>query len=169
MLSSGMGSKTIMDVECCNNVLVVTVTNHSGRNSRTPREIMMTVINSPECESDSDVHCGTLMNFHRRLGHLCFDTIVNMSNYPASGIRLTDSTRQKCRACAKVKQIKGVQSKRDTGMNSPIDVIGVVICSEFKGPMTPEIVWEIGTWSNSSITNQVTVGCFWPSRKMQPR
>ena len=86
MLSSVLGGTPIMDVECCNQVLVVAVANHSSSNSKPPREIMMTVINSPECESDSDVHCVTLMSFHRRLGHLCFDTIVKMANDPASGI-----------------------------------------------------------------------------------
>ena len=29
----------------------------------------------------------------------------------------------------------GVQSKRDTGTNSPIDVIGGVVCSDLKGLM----------------------------------
>uniref|UniRef100_A0AAV1V1Z5 Uncharacterized protein n=1 Tax=Peronospora matthiolae TaxID=2874970 RepID=A0AAV1V1Z5_9STRA len=137
VLSSGTGGAPIMDVECCNNVLVVAVTNHSDRNSKPPQAALMTVVNPPEYESDSDVLCGTLMDFHRRLGHLCFDTIVKMANDPASCIRLTDSTRQKCLACAQGKQTKGAQSKRDTGANSPIDAIGGVICSDLKGPMTP--------------------------------
>ena len=33
------------------------------------------------------------------------------------------------------------QSKKDTGANSPIDVIGGVICSDLKGPMTPRDRW----------------------------
>ena len=97
-----------MDVECCINVLVVAVTNRSDRNPKPPRETMMTVINPHEHISVSDVQCGTLMDFYRRLGHLCFDTIVKM--VPASGIRLTDSIRQKCLACSKGKQTKGAQS-----------------------------------------------------------
>ena len=43
----------------------------------------------------------------------------------------------KCLACAQGKQVKGAQSKKDTSTNSPIDVIGGVICSDLKGPMTP--------------------------------
>uniref|UniRef100_A0AAV1UJ54 Uncharacterized protein n=1 Tax=Peronospora matthiolae TaxID=2874970 RepID=A0AAV1UJ54_9STRA len=137
VLSSGTCGTPIMDVECCNNVLVVAVTNRSDRNSKPPQEALMTVANPPKNESDSDVLCGTLMDFHRRLGHLCFDTIVKMANDPASCIRLTDSTRQKCLACAQGKQTKGAQSKRDTGANSPIDAIGGVICSDLNGHMTP--------------------------------
>ena len=98
---------------------------------------MMAVINSPEYESDSDVQFGTLMHFHRRLGHLCFDNIIKMAKDPASGIKLTDIRRMNCLACVQGKQTKQAQAKVDTGMNSPIDVIGGVICSDLKGPMTP--------------------------------
>ena len=97
----------------------------------------MTVINSPEPEYDSDVQCGTLIHFHRCLGHLCFDTIIKMAKDPASGIRLTDMTRQKCLSCAKGKQANQFQSKKDTGANSPIDVINGVIILDLKGPITP--------------------------------
>ena len=67
------------------------------------------------------------MQFHRRLGHLCLDTIIKMANDPGSGIRLTDTKRAKCLACAQGKQSKGAQPKKDTGANSPIDEIGGVI------------------------------------------
>ena len=40
-------------------------------------------------------------------------------------------------SCAEGKQIKNVQSKKDTGAHSPIDCTGGVICSDLKGPMTP--------------------------------
>ena len=92
----------------------------------------MAVLDSPEYEPDSDIQSGTLMHFHRRLGHLCFDTIIKMTKDPASAIKLTDTTRMKCLACAQGKQVKGAQSKKDTGNNSPIDVIGGVICSDLK-------------------------------------
>ena len=77
------------------------------------------------------------MQFHCRLGHPCLDTIVEMVNDPGSDIRLTDTRRVKCLACAQGKQIKEAQPRKDTGANSPIDVIGGVICSDLKGPMTP--------------------------------
>uniref|UniRef100_A0AAV1TCU0 GAG-pre-integrase domain-containing protein n=1 Tax=Peronospora matthiolae TaxID=2874970 RepID=A0AAV1TCU0_9STRA len=108
VLSSGIGGTPIMDVEYHNNVLVVAVTKRSDLNSKLPRETTMTVINPPEHEFVSNVQCGTLMDFHRRLGHLCFDTIVKMAKDPNSGVPLTDLKRQKCLACAKEKQTKRV-------------------------------------------------------------
>ncbi|KAG3098958.1 hypothetical protein PI124_g9109 [Phytophthora idaei] len=77
------------------------------------------------------------MHFHRRLGHLNHDTIIRMAKNPASGIALTDDVRANCLACAQGKQTKNKQSRKDTGGNSPIGVIGGVICSGLKGPMTP--------------------------------
>ena len=126
-----------MDVDCGNDVLVVRMMGVDTDTSRTSREAMMAVINSPEYELDSDIQSGTFVHFHRRLGHLCFDTIIKMAKDPASAIKLADTTRMKCLACAKGKQVKGAQSKKYTGTNSPIDVIGGVICSDLKGPMTP--------------------------------
>jgi hypothetical protein len=84
-----------------------------------------------------DVQVGTLMQFHRRLGHLNYDTIVKIAKDPASGIALTDHKRDNCLTCAQGKQTKNAQSRKDTGANSPIDVIGGVICSDLKGPVTP--------------------------------
>ena len=55
----------------------------------------------------------------------------------ASAIKLTETTRMTFLACAQGKQVKRSQSKKDTGKNSPIDVIGGVICSDLRGPMTP--------------------------------
>ena len=46
-------------------------------------------------------------------------------------------TRQKCLSCAKGKQANQFQSKKDTGANSPIDVINGVIILDLKGPITP--------------------------------
>ena len=76
--------------------MVIEVQHHRSGIIDTPQEGMMAVLNSPEYESESDVQCGTLMQFHRRLGHLCLDTIVKMAKDPRSGIRLTDLTRHKC-------------------------------------------------------------------------
>ena len=78
------------------------------------------------------------MHFHRRLGHLHYNTIIRMAKESGSGIALTAVNREKCQICAQGKQTKNRQSRRDTGNNSPIDVIVGVICSDLKGPMTPE-------------------------------
>ena len=63
------------------------------------------------------------MHFHRRLGHLCFDTIITMAKNPATAIRLTDTTRLNCLACAQGKKVKRAQSMKDTGNNSIIDLV----------------------------------------------
>ena len=89
MLTAGIGGTPVMDVECCKNVLVVAVLGRSKGTIDTPREAMMTVFNSPDYESDSDAQSGTLMQFHRQLGHLCLDTIIKMAKHPALAIRLT--------------------------------------------------------------------------------
>uniref|UniRef100_A0AAV1US04 CCHC-type domain-containing protein n=1 Tax=Peronospora matthiolae TaxID=2874970 RepID=A0AAV1US04_9STRA len=169
VLSSRVGGKLIMNAESFNNVLVVTWMSHNNRTIIPSRDSMIMVMDAPDDESVSDVHCGTLKDFHRRLGHFCRDTVLKMAEVPASCIRLTDTTRQKCMACAKGKQTKTAHSKRDTGANSPIDVIGGVTCSDLKGPMIHETDWATDKWSSSLIIGQVTVECFCPRRRMQLR
>ncbi|CAI5723649.1 unnamed protein product [Peronospora farinosa] len=129
VLTSGSKGAPIMNVDRINNVLVVKVLGHRAKVMGMSKEIMVAAINSTEYESDSDVQRGTLMHFHRRLGHLCFDTIIKMAKDPASCIKLTDTRRMNCLACAQGKQTKQVQSKVDTGMNSL-----VVKCQENRGP-----------------------------------
>ena len=86
-------SARVMDVDCNNNVLVVKVMIPKIKVSSTSREAIMAVLNSSEYESDSDALSGILMQFHRRLGHLCFNTIIKMAKNPSSAIRLTHTTR----------------------------------------------------------------------------
>ena len=90
-----------------------------------------------DIKTSVDVQEGSLMHFHQILGHVHYDTVIWLASDPASGVRLTDKVRTNCLACAQGKQTKNRQLVKDTGMNSPIDVIGSVICSELKGPMTP--------------------------------
>jgi len=82
-------------------------------------------------------HEDSLMNFHIRLGHLCYDSVERLAKTPGSGIKLTDRSRPQCLTCANGKQAKSAQPKTDSGANAPIDRIGGVICSDIKGPMTP--------------------------------
>ncbi|CAI5702801.1 unnamed protein product [Peronospora effusa] len=126
-----------MDVDRTNNVLVVNVLSHRAKVMGMSKEVTVAAINATKYESDSDVQRGALMHFHCRLGHLCFDTIIKMAKDPASCIKLTDTRRMNCLACAQGKQTKQAQSKVDIGTNSPINVIGGVICSDLKGPMNP--------------------------------
>nr|CCA27111.1 AlNc14C457G11768 [Albugo laibachii Nc14] len=39
----------------------------------------MTELDNTKYESDSDVQCDTLVEFHRRLVHLCYDTIIKIA------------------------------------------------------------------------------------------
>ena len=64
-------------------------------------------------------------------------TIVKMAQDPASGIKLTDTKRINCLACAQGKQTKNRKSRMDSGLNSPIDMIRGLVCSDLKGPLTP--------------------------------
>ncbi|CAI5706596.1 unnamed protein product [Peronospora effusa] len=137
VLTSGSKGAPIMDVDRINNVLVVKVLGHRAKVMGMSKEIMVAAINSPEYEFDSYVQRGTLMHFHHRLGHISFDTIIKMAKNPASCIKLTDTRRMNFLACAQDKQTKQAQSKVDTGMNSPIDFIGGMICSDLKGPIIP--------------------------------
>ena len=126
-----------MEFDCNSNVLVGKVIGNSSMVTDTQREAIMAVFNLPEYEIDSDVQSCTLMHFHRRLGQLCFDTIIEKYKDPASAIKLTDTTRINFLACAQGKQAKEEQSNSDTVINTSIDVIGGVILSDLKGPMTP--------------------------------
>ena len=96
----------------------------------------MTIVNGDGDEHNTGARLGSLLQFHRRLGHLCYDTIIKMARDPASGIKSTDTKRINCLACAQGKQTKNAQPRQDSGLNAPIDVIGGVICSDLKGLMT---------------------------------
>ena len=141
VMVSQSGGLPIMDVDRINSVLVVEVFNGATTNGShgfgSPREAIMTVVDDIKSSTRNDAQHGTLFYFHNCLGHLCYDTIIKMARDPASGIKLTDTKRVKCLACAQGKQTKNRQSRKDSGLNSPIDVIGGVVCSDLKGPMTP--------------------------------
>ena len=112
---------------------------------------IMTVLAKSEHESDLNVQCGTLGEFHRRLGHLCYETIFKMAQDPASGIKRNHTKRESCLACAQGKQTKTVQSNKDTSKNAPIDFVGEVICYELKGSIIRVTVLVIETWSTLSV------------------
>ncbi|KAE9028135.1 hypothetical protein PR002_g10490 [Phytophthora rubi] len=95
------------------------------------------VPNNNEEEVRQNEQRGSLMHFHHMLAHLHYKTIMLMSKDSASSIALTDEMRVDCLANAQGKQTKSTQSRKGTGTNTRIDVIGGVICSDPKGPMTP--------------------------------
>ena len=125
------------DVGMDHNVLYVQ-TVAAAREPRAPSDVLMAIRTSQASpdEPDSDTQSGSLLHFHQRLGHLAYDTFERMARDPASGIVLTDCKRPTCISCAQGKQTKNVQSKKNTGANSPINRVGGVICSDLKGPIT---------------------------------
>ena len=141
VMFSTPGGAPIMDVVRVNDVLVVEVLKDNFlddfRTFGSPKEAIMSVVHDNGDRVQKNVQHGSLLQFHRRLGHLCYDTIIKIARDPASGIKLTDTKRVKFLACSKGKQTKKVQSRKDCGKNSPIDVIGGVSCSDLKSPMTP--------------------------------
>ena len=50
--------------------------------------------------------------------------IERMAKDPSSGIVLTNRKRPTYISCAQGKQAKNAQSRKDTGANSPIDIVG---------------------------------------------
>ncbi|CAH0492884.1 unnamed protein product [Peronospora farinosa] len=97
--------------------------------------VMAAIDDAKKKKDEEDVHVGTLMHFHQRFGHLAYETIERMAREPNSGIRLTDNQRVTCVTCAQARKTKNAQSKKDTGVHSPIIRIGGVICSYLKGPI----------------------------------
>ena len=65
-------------------------------------------------EEDTQVHEDTLMNLHKRLGHLNYDAVVRLAKDPSSGIKITDDRRENCLTCAQGKQTKNKQNQKDT-------------------------------------------------------
>ena len=60
-----------------------------------------------------------------------------MARDPDNGICLMDKESPTCVTCAHGKQRRNNQSRKDTGLNAPIDRVGGVICSDMKGPIAP--------------------------------
>lgn len=78
-----------------------------------------------------------LLYFHRRFGHLNFNTIERLASSPHSRIEFTDHAQEQCLACAQGKQTRASQSKQGTGLSAATDHVVGVISSDFKVMITP--------------------------------
>ena len=125
------------DVATDSNVLYVQTPVKCGGHGAGDAIMAALEANSVDASAD-DAHEASLLHWHQRLGHLAFDTIVRMARDPASGIKLSSNKRMACVSCLEGKQTRNAQAQMDSGANSPIDRIGGVICSDLKGPMTPQ-------------------------------
>lgn len=130
-----------MNVDSSHDVLIVEVYDgiliDDSRGFGHFKEVVMTIVNGDGHEHNKDVQHGSLLQLYHRLGDLCYDTIIKIDRDPASGIKLTDTRRTNCLACPQGKETKNVQSRKDSCLNSSIDVLGHVICCDLKSPMTP--------------------------------
>lgn len=118
-IDSGMA---IFEVEKMN--ILLAVRSHGSERVNRSREELMTVLVQAETELSKNVQKRSLISFHRSLARQNYDTIIRMAEAPACGIELTDLMRDHCLSCDKGKHIKKSQSKKDTGENPPVDVIG---------------------------------------------
>ncbi|GAB9476474.1 unnamed protein product [Globisporangium polare] len=136
VLASRSPGAVAFEVTMDNNVLIVQLNSECARGG--PMDVIMAVLaGESAAEPSPDVQVGTLMQFHQRLGHLALDTIKRMARDPGAEIKLSDTRSANCLTCAQGKQTRNTQSKKDTGVNSPVGRLGGVICSDLKGPMFP--------------------------------
>ena len=86
-------------------------------------DMIVNVIEGSE-PRDTTMQRASLMPFHRRFGHLNYDECERLAANRANRIELTDRIRENCIACTEDKQTKTAQSKKDSGLNAPINVVG---------------------------------------------
>ncbi|KAE9109858.1 hypothetical protein PF010_g11388 [Phytophthora fragariae] len=127
--------KRVFEVRHEGRVLLVDGVGGCGRRERV--NAVRPAVESGGDDATDATKC-TLLQLYARLGHLAYDTASRMANAPGSGVRLTDRSRLNCLTCAQGKQSCVNKSRKDTGKNAPVDKIGGVICSDIKGPMSPQ-------------------------------
>ena len=112
----------VMYVHIKHNALVVDRGIEKDKSSGV-RDIIMNAIEESE-PRDTKMQRASLMSFHRRFGHLNYEDAERLAANRANGIELTDRIRENCIACTEGKQTKTAQSKKDSGLNAPINVVG---------------------------------------------
>ena len=133
------GNNVIWFIHVKNRVLVVDKEDSENTTKKIDLgSVVMNAIDDSEGAPIDDAQTGTLLQFHMRFGHLAYDTVERLAAMPGSGIRLTDKKRPVCIPCAEGKVTKARQPTKDSGASSPTDVVGAVICSDLKGPITPQ-------------------------------
>lgn len=122
VLENKVTGNVVFDVELSKNVLFIQATACPRKNNC--KEVIMAAVdhghNNTE-EQLEDSQKGTLMEFHKRLGHLNYDSVEKLAKDPGSGITIADRRREKFLICAQGKKSKKCQARVDSGQNSPID------------------------------------------------
>ena len=117
---------TLFDVARRNNIWLTTAT-----------VVPSDAANDDDVCNAAVVHEDTLANLHQQLGHIFYKNILALAKQPGSGIVVTNDAMPACFECAQGKQTRNAQPQRDSGQNAPTEMVGGVICSDIKGPMTP--------------------------------
>ncbi|KAG6587181.1 Integrase catalytic core protein [Phytophthora cinnamomi] len=117
VLAAKDGGHVVFDVDLRKKVLVVE--GSVVKLQKAPAEVIMAALEEDAHggnELSPDVQQGTLLDFHKRLGHLNYDSVERLARDPSSGIALTDHKPVNCLTCAEGKQSKGRQSQKDSGL-----------------------------------------------------
>lgn len=128
------GEARVFEIEKENYVLVVCP--QSGEAVPNSNETVFADLHAADTNGDAGitVKC-KILDMHKRLGHLKYDTVDRIEDYENSGVEPIDRIRPSYITCAQGKQTKHAQSKKDSEAHFPIDRIEGVICSDLKGPM----------------------------------
>lgn len=101
-----------LDVTMKNSVLIVETEKMSTRKKGTADVIIAAIQEEAADELSSEMHRGSLLHFHQRLGHLSYDAIEKIARNPSWGIELTDHKRMTCITCAQSKQTKTSRTRK---------------------------------------------------------
>ena len=112
VIVSHPGGAPVMDIDRINDVFIVAVYDDISleriHGFELLQESVIMALTDAGHGSNVGIQRGSLSHFHRRLGHLCYDSIIKIVRDPASGIRLTDTKRTNCLASAQGKQTKRI-------------------------------------------------------------
>ncbi|KAE8892061.1 hypothetical protein PF006_g5842 [Phytophthora fragariae] len=98
------GGRVAFDVEMRRKVLVVRAA--VGPRHALPSDVIMAVLSQEVVDSvevSGNVQKGTLLDFHKRLAHLSYNSVERLAQEPSSGIHLTDHKGVNCLTCAEGK------------------------------------------------------------------
>ncbi|KAE8968244.1 hypothetical protein PF002_g28843 [Phytophthora fragariae] len=98
------GGRVAFDLEMRRNVLIVRAA--VGPRHELPPDVIMAALSqelTEPAEVSGDVQKGTLLEFHKRLAHLNYDSVERLAKEPSSGIYLTDHKWVNCLTCAEGK------------------------------------------------------------------
>ncbi|OWZ08107.1 hypothetical protein PHMEG_00019405 [Phytophthora megakarya] len=87
VLAGKNGCPVIFDVDLQRSVLVVLVS--AAKTCKSPSNVILVALEKEaanQSESSSNIQKGTLVDFHKRLGHLNYDAVERLARDPSSGI-----------------------------------------------------------------------------------